>query len=235
MYSYKVRVGFSQTDQNSLLTPFALINFFQDAAIYEAEDGAITMEYLKERDLAWLLGAWQVIIYRRPKLGERVEITTIPYEFRSFIGNRNFILKTEEGEVLAKANSIWTLINMKTFKPEKPTPFMLEGYELGTKIDMDYKPRKIVPGKFISQEMPFQVGKHLLDSNQHVNNAAYVNIAMGYLPKDVDVTEFRVEYRNAAYENDVMIPLIYQEENRMQIKLQDDKENVYAMLEFTLA
>lgn len=235
MYSYKGRVSFSQTDCDSLLTLVGLIDYFQDAAIFEAEDGIITMDYLKERKLAWLLGAWQVVIHRRPKLGERLEIITVPYEFKSFIGNRNFCMKTEDGEVLAVANSVWTLINMESLKPERPTQEFLTAYDLGEKMDMEYKPRKITVGEFVSQEESIIVGKHHLDSNRHMNNAEYVNIAMSYLPQHANVKEIRVEYKNAAYEKDELIPMIYKQDNRMQIKLQNKDENVYAVIEFSLA
>lgn len=234
MYSYKSRIGFSQTDTRSLLTPTGFIDFFQDAAIFEAEDGIITMDYLKERKLAWLLGSWQVIIKRRPKLGEYVEIITVPYEFKSFIGNRNFCMKTEDGEVLAIANSVWTLIDMENLKPHKPTKEFLQGYDLGEKLAMDYKPRKINVGEFLRQEEMVKIGKHHLDSNGHVNNAEYVNIAMSYLPEDANIREIRAEYKNAAYEKDEMIPMIYQQDNNIQIKLQNAQETVYAVIEFGL-
>ena len=94
MYSYKGRIRFSETDGELKLKINRLIDYFQDAALFEAEDGKMTMDYLQERKLAWLLGAWQVDIVRRPRLGENVEITTIPYQFKGFLGNRNFYMKT---------------------------------------------------------------------------------------------------------------------------------------------
>ena len=70
MYSFDTRISYSESDENLELTIPALLNFFQDAAIFEAEAGNITMDYLQERHLAWLLGSWQIVIERRPRLNE---------------------------------------------------------------------------------------------------------------------------------------------------------------------
>lgn len=232
MYSYKGRIRFSETDEELKLKVNRLIDYFQDAALFEAEDGKMTMKYLQSRKLAWLLGAWQVEIVRRPRLGERVEITTIPYQFKGFLGNRNFYMKTEEGELLAYANSVWSLMDMEHLTPFRPTEEILNGYEIGEKIDMEYKPRKIQLGDNPQEMEKITVGMHQLDSNQHMNNAEYVTIAMGFLPKDAEVKEVRVEYKMAAYYKDVIIPVIYAQQNKMQIKLQNEEQKTYAVIEF---
>ena len=235
MYSYKGRIRFSETDEELKLKINKLIDYFQDAALFEAEDGKMTMDYLQERKLAWLLGAWQVDIVRRPRLGENVEITTIPYQFKGFLGNRNFYMKTEEGELLAYANSVWSLTDMEHMVPFRPTEEILNGYEIGERIDMDYKPRKIQVGEHAQEMEKISVGMHQIDSNQHMNNAEYVTIAMSYIPKDAEVKEIRVEYKTAAYYKDIITPIVYREQDKMQVKLQDEEQKTYAVVEFSFA
>ena len=48
MYSYNTRISFSESDEKLELKIPALLNFFQDAAIFEAEEGSINMEYGRE-------------------------------------------------------------------------------------------------------------------------------------------------------------------------------------------
>ena len=59
-------------------------------------------------------------------------------------GYRNFFIKDEAGEDIIRANSIWSLINLKTGRPVRPPEEMLTAYQLETKLPMDYEPRKIV-------------------------------------------------------------------------------------------
>mgnify|MGYP000762731808 CR=1 FL=1 len=37
--------------------------------------------------------------------------------FKGFLGMRNFTMETEDGEMLACANSIWSYVNMETGHP----------------------------------------------------------------------------------------------------------------------
>ena len=233
MYSYNTRISYSESDENLELTIPALLNFFQDAAIFEAEAGNITMGYLQERHLAWLLGSWQIVIERRPRLNEQVVVVTTPYAFKGFIGYRNFVLKTVEGEILAKAASIWTLVDIQKMKPARPSQEILEGYEISPKLDMEYAPRRIdLVGEGVAKE-PFFIRKNQIDSNHHVNNAEYVNIAMEYLDVSAHVTQVRVEYKKPAYLHDTLIPVIYEQENKLQVQLTDEQHETVCIVEFS--
>ena len=190
------------------------------------------MEVLKEQKRAWVLSAWQVIVKRYPKLGENIKVTTIPYGFRGFIGMRNFILETMDGEKLAWANSYWSFINTETGLPEKLTPADTDPYDLGEKIEMDYAPRKIALPKEREVQNAFSVQKHHLDTNHHVNNCQYVQMAMDYLPEDFCIHQMRAEYKQQARLNDVICPARAIEDNKTTILLNDQKNEPYAVVEF---
>lgn len=49
------------------------------------------------------------------------------------------------------------------------------------------------------------VMKHLLDTNLHVNNAQYVDIARELLPAGTEISEIRAEYRKAAVLGDEIV------------------------------
>ena len=54
-------------------------------------------EYLEEKHLAWVLSFWQIVIERRPGQNEQVKTGTFPYEFKGFMGMRNFLMEDTEG------------------------------------------------------------------------------------------------------------------------------------------
>lgn len=240
MYSYDTRIRYSETDADLQLSMVGLVKHFQDATIFDSENGKAGMAYLNPKNLVWVLSSWQIEISRMPRLNELVKITTIPYEFRSFMGFRNFLMETEEGEVLAKANSLWTLINTKTGRPEKPDEFLVSAYGLGEKIEMNYKPRKIqVEGEARVLE-GFKVLPTQIDSNHHLNNTEYVNMAVACLPEQKKITEMRVEYKTSAHLGDTIVPYVYEqeEEHKTQIQLcgmqeKEGKVDIYAIIEFS--
>lgn len=143
MYTFNGKIRYSETDSEGRLTLPSLLNYFQDCTTFQSEELDIGINYMREQHLVWVLSFWQIEVLRYPRLGERVIAGTLPYEFKSFLGYRNFVLKTEAGECLAKAASLWSLLNTDTGKPSLPAAKILDSYTLEERIDMEYAPRKI--------------------------------------------------------------------------------------------
>ena len=100
MYTFDSRVRYSETGEEGLLSLPAIVDYFQDVSTFQSEDLGIGIDFLKEKDLLWVMSAWQVVVHRYPALGEKIRIGTIPYELRGFMGLRNFFMDTEDGERL---------------------------------------------------------------------------------------------------------------------------------------
>ena len=101
------------------------------------------INYMKEIGQVWVLSSWQIVVNRYPQLGEKVRIVTLPYELKAFLGYRNFAMLDEKGEYIAKANSLWSLLDVVTGKPVMVNEDMRRGYGIDEKLDMDYAPSKI--------------------------------------------------------------------------------------------
>ncbi len=248
MYTYDARIRYSETDCENKLTPEGLLNYFQDASTFQSEDLGVGVKYMLERRLVWALNAWQIDVEKYPEIGERVQVGTLPYEFRGFIGFRNFWMNDSKGRRLAAANSIWTLLNLETGKPVRPMREMLDGYGTGEKIEMEYLPRKIavpedgIAGSHIEKiksgivrlEKPeILITKQHLDANRHVNNGQYVKMALAYLEEGLTLKRIRAEYKKQAYAGDVFYPIVYQKENVYTIGLNNKEGEPYAVVELT--
>lgn len=232
MYTFESRIRYSETDSRGKLTMASLINYFQDSSTFQSEDLGLGVEYMRERHLVWVLSAWQIVVCRYPGLGERVTIGTQPYDMRGFLGYRNFAMLDERGCYAAKANSLWSLLNVDTGKPVAVPEEMLRGYRLGEKLDMEYASRKISfsgsgePGEAVT------VRKHHLDTNHHVNNQQFISMAMDCLPEDFEVGQVRAEYKKQAFLDDVLVPRTAAEGDRILISLEDGQGKPYAVTEF---
>lgn len=209
MYSFDSRIRYSEVDSQLNLRLTSLLDYFQDASTFHSEDLELGVSYLSEFRECWLMSYWQIDIERLPKLCEYVNVGTFPHDFKGCFGQRNFVMQTKDGEVLAKANSLWTLVNMDTMSPCRPTERMLKRYELEPKLEMEYLPRKIAFCGEAQRKEKVEVTKRHLDSNMHVNNGQYVAIAYDYLPSDFEIKRMRASYHKSAVLSDVMIPYVY--------------------------
>lgn len=231
-YRFESRIRYSEIGENGCLTLPGILDYFQDCCTFHSESIGQGMEAVKERSRAWVLSSWQVVVNRYPRLGESIITTTAPYEFRGFLGMRNFTMDTCGGERLAYANTIWSNINTRTGHPEKLTEEDTAGYELSEKLEMEYAPRKIALPEEPDLQEAFSIQKHHLDTNHHVNNCQYVRMAADYLPEGFAIHQMRAEYKKQAVLGDVFYPRVSRIDEKVIVVLGDEKNKPYAVVEF---
>ena len=233
MYSFTGRVRYSETDSDERLTLAALTDYFQDCSTFQSEELGLGVKYLQRVHQAWVVSAWQIVVGELPMLCDEIRVCTCPYAFKGFLGYRNFWMERPDGQRLAWANAVWTLLDMETMLPVRASEEMHEKYVLEPKLDMEYAPRKIlIPENGVAQDS-FIVQRQHLDSNHHVNNAQYVKMAVQYLPEDYQTGQLRVEYKSQAHLNDVICPMTAVNGNVRTVWLNSPEGMTYAVLEFT--
>lgn len=232
MYSFESRIRYSESDCEGKLSMASLLNYFQDASTFHSEDLGVGVKYMEQIQMVWVLSSWQIVVERYPKLGEEVIIGTLPYDFKGFLGSRNFLMKTKDGEMLAMANSLWSLLDLKTGRPTLPTEEMLRSYQVEEKLPMDYAPRKILIPENGVQREPIVVKKHHLDTNHHVNNGQFVDMAMEFLPEDFIIGQLRAEYKKQAFLEDNLYPYVAEDDTKCVVNLTDADGKTYVSVEF---
>ena len=215
MYTFDSRIRYSETDENKRLTLISLIDYFQDCSTFQSEDLGVGLSYTDALGAAWILNFWQIDIERLPMLGERVVTGTQPYAFKGFIGLRNFMMRTAEGEMLARAASVWSLMDLKNLRPVRPTDRMIEQYAVADPFDMEYEPRKIPLPETDCPDLirlaPVRVQPEHLDTSHHVNNARYAAFTVTAAEEagiSVPMDRYCIEYKKQARLDDVIWPVV---------------------------
>ena len=232
-YEFNGKIRYSEVGENARLTLNGLVNYFQDTSTFQSEYLKVGIEYLKEHHLAWILSSWQIVIHRLPKLCEQVTVQTWAYEFKGFYGMRNFALLDEQGELTARANSVWVLFDTQQQRPVRITPEIGDCYGAEPRLEMEYAPRKISVPKEGTTEEPILVGKHHLDTNHHVNNGQYITWAQDYLPEGFHIHQMRADYRMQARLHDEITPIVSRLEDQVTVQLCDRERKPYAVVEFS--
>ena len=231
MYTFNSRVRYSEVDSNARLTLDGIINYMQDCTNFQSEDLGVGLEFHKEKNLAWILNSWQIVIDEYPKMGENITIGTQSFGYEKMFGHRNFLITKEDGSSVAIANSLWVLMDLKKNRPRIVTPEIGDVYGKHKPLEMEYAPRKIKMPENVVKGREFVVQESQLDTNHHVNNGQYVRMAMNQieLPK---VSELRVEYKKQALLGDMIVPFICRQENKTFVSLDDVDGKAYAVVQF---
>lgn len=202
MYEFESRVRYSEAMHTGKMNPVSVSNYFQDCAIFHSASIGKDIEYYKTVERGWFLNSWQIDICRYPSCGEKIFIATWSYGFKGLYGYRNFTICDEQRKICACANSIWFFMDTAMGQPLRVPQEEGISYGKEEQFPMEYCPRKISLPKELQPIKEYTVTHHDIDTNSHVNNARYMELAYQYLPEILQYTEsiwrIRAEYKKAA-------------------------------------
>lgn len=232
VYTIENTVRFSEIDHTKKMTLPGIINYFQDCSIFQSEEIGYGLDYLKEQKKAWVLSSWQIAVNRYPVLGERIKVSTFATGFKGIFGDRNFCMHDESGAMTACANSLWVYMDIEKGRPVKPSAEEMAAYGVSEPLDMEILSRKIILPENTEEYPAFPVRKYHIDTNEHVNNCQYVQMAQEVLEEGESVSRLRVEYKKSAVLHDMIVPRAAREKGRTVVELCDKDGNPYAVVEF---
>lgn len=233
MYSFDSRVRYSEVGEDKKLTLDGMINYFQDCSTFQSEELKVGVGLLESMHRVWVLSSWQIVIERYPALCEEIRISTWPYKFQGFCGSRNFTMTDRDGNLLAWANSLWSFLDTQTGRPARVPKEIEERYVLEEPLQMEYASRKVPMPENGAAGEPFSVQKHHLDTNHHVNNGQYIQMAREYIPENFQVRQMRAEYKKSALPGDVIYPVTAREDDKYTIGLCDGAGKPYVVVELS--
>lgn len=232
MYRYETDVRYSEMTKEMKTAPHQILNYFQDCSILDSEMIGKGVQYIQAHKRGWILSSWQIEILKYPEFRQHISVGTWAYDFSGIYGYRNFDICDEQGERIARANSIWCLVDMENGMPVKITNEDVEGYELIKGIDMPPVSRKLPFYEHGEKSAPFAVRRNDIDTNDHVNNARYIAFAEEYLPESFEPNRIKVQYRQAAKYGDILYPLVTEIEEGYAISLCNSEYKPYVIMEF---
>ena len=231
MYTFDSRIRYSETDETGALSLLGVINYLQDCSTFQSEDIGLGVEYLEEKKRAWLLSSWRIVIDRYPVLGERIKIGTWATSSKGIYGYRDFVIMDQDGNYLVRAESIWFFCDTEKMVPVRVMPEDVAAYGNEEARDLGKAPRKILIPEEYEEGIPVTIATHHLDTNHHVNNAQYVDIAREAVPCTKMVKGIRADYKKAAVLGEILVPRVTKTgEDEWTVVLADEAGEVRAVV-----
>lgn len=233
VYEFSARIRYSEVGHGGRMTLPALINIFQDCSIFHSEAVGFGPERLKAEHSGWVLTHWQIVVDRYPLMNEEVTVGTFATHFKAVSATRNFYLQDAAGAVIARANSTWAFMDLAAMRPVRPTPEHVAAYSFREPLDMPPEDRRVAVPERLEPCEPVTVRPRHIDTNEHVNNCQYVQMALDVLPRDAEFRQVRVDFKRSAVLGDVVWPKIAREEGRTVVELADADGGVYGVVELS--
>lgn len=239
MYTFEGRVRYSECDEHGSLSLQALINYLQDTSTFHSESIGRGVAYMQQRELGWLIAAWQIEIARLPRFNDQIAVDAWVYGMTRTQASRNFVMRDASGAPLVKADSLWFVFDFAAGRPIR-IPQDQNVYLTGEKrLDMPAMQRRLsVSGPSVDAPA-LTVSEQHLDSNRHVNNAQYIGMALNALAASPDAvslavpvksTSICVQYKRQALLGDVIVPHVHAAEGACIVDLTNPSQESYAIV-----
>lgn len=195
---FKIRAREIGAD-NKLSLP-ALIEIMQEASFKHAIGLKASFWDMQKEKLSWVVLKKELEIIRHADANEEIEVHTYPSEYDKLFATRDFYVYDNEGKIIAKARSLWTLINTETRKMEHIPEWMasLIPEDIDTPLG---KPDVKIRHKFpYTQVVNYKINYLDIDWNNHTNNNIINRQILMSTPPEILETKkpkvFKIFYRS---------------------------------------
>lgn len=171
--AFKLRAP--DTDFSGAWKPGAIFTAMQELG--ESHSALLNVGFfaLRPRGLAWVVTRTLLQIDRAPVIGNTIRAKTWPGRARHAVYPRYYLFEDEDGKTLARASSLWVLMDIgarEMVPGEKGGLPLLENTPLAPPIE---NPGGIAKIEGIARRAGRPVVFSDIDINRHVNNARYVD------------------------------------------------------------
>jgi acyl-ACP thioesterase len=177
-YRIKCEVNVHDVDYNGVAKTSSILRYIQTAAQSQLTEGGMSYDNLRKMNRAFILSRLKLAILRPLRSHTPLTAITYPCESRGYSFLRCYALESD-GEIVARAISVWALIDTETRGLVRVNDFDLNLPLL--------PPNELVHG---AMNLPSSLtdvrgyGVHYgdVDQNMHMNNTKYPDMYSNFLP-----------------------------------------------------
>jgi len=167
-------VDWESVSKDNRITLSALVRILLQGATDHAEAMGFGFSDTSKEDLSWVLLRINLKIERLPGWKEEICVRTWPSQVKALTAFREFEVVGKHKEVLCQATSEWSVINLKTRRPQR-----MEGLQFIENQHVNDEPHLVYPFPRVNPKMDFEeifslkIRYSHLDMNGHANAVKY--------------------------------------------------------------
>ena len=176
VFEFHTRVAYGDVDSEMRLSLHGAMGLMQEAAIIHSDKIGYSVRHIPQTHLIWMLVRWRVRLVAEAQWNENVTVRIWPKTMERATSDREFEIVGEDGRRVAIGTSSWVLVSADTGRIVRIPTEVAEAYDL-TKVSVfnddlsDPEPERgglTYSGKVLKRD---------IDTNHHVNNRVYLQIA----------------------------------------------------------
>ncbi len=166
-------VSWEDTTIDNHLSITALNSMLLQAAVNHAEHLGFGFTNTSKEDLSWVLLRINLKINKLPSWKEKFTVVTWPSRVKAITAFREFEVKGEQGEIFCVATSEWSVINLKTRRPQRMSILgdLIDLFSEKAILDTPFE--KLDPKLEFEELFSVKVRYSDMDMNGHANAGKY--------------------------------------------------------------
>ena len=197
-FTKKYEIHYYEVDYKLKCKLSSIIDFICDVGTQQSESVGGGMEYCTNNNCAWVFYKYDIKMYRYPRFGEIISLSTTPVGFKKFYGLRKYVIRDDKNEIIGEALALFFLINIEKRRPMRIQKEQYDFYGVDGDVDYDISMDKLERVEEEQYSKQFDIRYSDIDSNKHVNNVKYVEWAMEAVPieviNDYQLTRIKVTF-----------------------------------------
>lgn len=181
VWTEQFRVRHTEVTREGFLRADVFFDYMQEAAANHAKHIGVGLEALNSIGLMWVLSRLKLQVLHTPLLGETISVTTWPSGIERLFATREFILKNENEEIVARASSCWILLDQIRMHPRKVLETLPAKLPDNSARERNFTNLEKLPRLPVSNPSRMRIPESMIDVNRHMNNARYVTEAFDWL------------------------------------------------------
>ena len=206
-YSKEYTVLPGACDSSARLGVPDVFALFMDLAAEHAAAIGCGIDALSPRGLFWLTVRTRVRFYRRPRMMERVTISTWPEAPGKLRADRDYTIE-QNGELLAAGKTEWAVLDQTTGRLHPAADVYRPDFDFRSETVWD-EPHARLTDEPLEEFARYTVRSTDIDLGGHMNNAAYLRAIAGAFSCDawqnLRIRELEIAYRASCYEGDTLV------------------------------
>ena len=158
-------------------------------------------EMVENNGLGWVVVQYHLDILQMPTLGQKLKVTTQATSYNKYFFYRNFWVEDLDGNVLAKAQSAFVLIDIKERKIVGAADRLDNKFGAEEVNRIQRFNRIKIPDNYDFKQ-PQHIGYYNIDVNKHVNNSYYFDWMIDTLDTDF-IASHRIKSIDIKYEKEL--------------------------------
>lgn len=183
IYSENFKVTLPDVGENNCLTNKGILRMLQEIACTHSATCGFGVNDTYSTGLGWIILNWKLKVFSRPVWNTKLKINTWSSSQSLLFFTRDFEIFDESNNLIAIATSKWVLFDLKKGLLTKITNDFKAMYKEVDKHVFDNPViEKLKEPENSQMVCEYKVQRRDIDTNHHVNNLIYLDLAYEILP-----------------------------------------------------